>query len=157
MTSNYKGTKIGLVFTVIGILLHLTYAGGFVFVLPTLFIVESIVKLIIPNSTYSTIGTWTLIIFTAAFLLSTTIYIRQFLKTCKLNLDIELGNLVGYFAFQFLVIHSLIFQINLATNWNQAKDGQFILSVGEYFIYSSLFFIVFGFVLDKTKLLLTRK
>lgn len=145
ITSDYNGTIIGIIFTIISLLLTLTYIIPIISVLPGTKI-ESLMALIIDNDPYSTVVKSTIMVLILLMIAPLLIIL---LKTKKNQFTNAL--IISIMSFEYFIIHSIGFYIYWATSLNYKTDGQLIFAAVESFPVSSFGFIGIGIIVDIIK------
>ena len=141
-----NGIVIGGIFTLISLILTLTFIVPFLTLLPATFL-EYIVSIFVNNKPYSNVGKVTTFILFSMITISFIIIIVKSRKIQFRNKDIVVIMLVEYF-----LMHSFGFYIYWGSSLNYRSDGQLIFGVLESFPFSSFGFIALGILIDLVKL-----
>jgi len=143
------GLKIGAVFSIISFLLTFTFIIPILSVLPGC-LVELIASKLVNNTPYSNVGKLTILIFVVILLtfIVAIIFATKILAEKKLKLR-KFEVILAMFIFYF-IIHPLGFYIYWGIFLHFVRDGQLIFSAVTSFPYSSLAFILLGFLIDLT-------
>jgi DMSO/TMAO reductase YedYZ heme-binding membrane subunit len=145
INQQYNGTIIGGIFTLVSLLLTLTFIIPILSVLPGVFI-ESMMPSLVDNEPYSNIGKATIMTLVIIMIISIAIILIKARKT-----KISNGQMFGVMAFEYFIIHSLGFYIYWATSLNFRSDGQLIFGAVNSFPASSFGFIGIGIIIDLIK------
>jgi len=128
----------------------ITYVIPIISILPAVYL-EGLSSILVKNEPYSNVGKMTIIILTLIFtvyLIFSIFYIRKI----KIKNNVVTKNtLILLMSIMYLIIHPLVMYIYWAIKYDYRDDGQLIFMAVETFPISSLFFILFGIILDITK------
>jgi len=141
----YNGTIIGGIFTVISLLLTLTFIVPILSIIPGAFI-ESIMSSIVNNEPYSNVGKATILTLVIILILSLILILFKSRKT-----ELKNGHIFGIMVFEYFIIHALGFYIYWATSLNFRSDGQLIFGAVTSFPASSFGFLGIGILIDVVK------
>ena len=149
MKQKYTGTLIGFYFTIINIICIGTFIVPMIAILPTGSIIENLYSAYSYN--YQQVGDSTLLTLLFIFFGTTLIYFLYLYFTRESKKQVSKRSIILFFIFQFFIVHALGFYIDLSSDWSRANDGQLVLEVGRMFPFSSMAFIVLGFLADVIK------
>ena len=148
--NTFLGTIIGIVFFTFSLFMTITYVIPIISILPAVYL-EGLSSILVKNEPYSNVGKMTIIILTLIFtvyLIFSIFYIRKI----KIKNNVVTKNtLILLMLIMYLIIHPLVMYIYWAIKYDYRDDGQLIFMAVETFPISSLFFILFGIILDITK------
>ena len=148
MTNKYKGTIIGLIFSVSSWLATWTFVIPFITVLPAGLLLENMFKSIHAVDDYDVIGPSILKALWVIFLTTTILFFTYAFRSAKSGRPASKLSFIVFLLLQLFIVHPLVFYIDTSQNWDRASDGQFILRITETFPLSSIAFVIFGILLD---------
>lgn len=152
--AKYKATIMGLFMSLFCYLSYYTFVIPMFIMLPLPLTLEVFFSSIFGGQTYPKVGQSILITLFIIFLTVTILFFRVFILEIKKTKDFNPKKFLLFLAIQLFVVHPLVFYYDLSNNWEQARDGQFILSIPKTFQTSSLAFLIFGISLDTLNILL---
>ena len=142
---NYRATKIGAVFTVVCIALTFTYLVPVFVLLPAATFYEGLAKAIAPQSH---VGKVSMQLLAGTFAMCMLPMLYSAWRTARKGCVMGKGEIIGYMLLLCFIVHPLGFYAYWGFKLNYRMDGQIIFASVDSFPISSLFFVVFGFVLD---------
>ena len=145
INQQYNATIIGGIFTLISLLLTLTFIVPILSVIPGAFI-ESIMSSIVDNEPYSNVGKATILTLVIILVLSLIVILFKSRKT-----EFKNGHIFGIMVFEYFIIHALGLYIYWATSLNFRSDGQLIFGAVTSFPVSSFGFLGLGVLIDMVK------
>ncbi len=146
MNKEYNGTIIGGIFTVVSLVLTITFVVPIFSVIPGS-LIEAIMSSIVHNEPYSNVGKATILTLALILTFSLLIILYQSRKT-----EFSNGHIVGVMFFEYFIIHALGFYIYWATSLNFRSDGQLIFGAVKSFPASSWGFLGIGLLIDLIKI-----
>lgn len=155
MKSKYIGTIVGFGLTIPG-LLSLTSGFSIIFsVFSILFYFPIALPLELLGSrlfnNYALTALLVLMVLTTAFGISSFYFFKSLIRDRNERKSVNLFKFWGYIILQLFIIHPLFFYIWALINSNHAGDGQFMFGIFETFPFSSMFFLLIGFIIDLVK------
>jgi|SRR5690554_4822585 len=145
INQQYNGTIIGGIFTVISLLLTLTFIIPMLSVIPGA-LVESIMAMIVDNEPYSNVGKATIAVLIVILIISISLILIKSRKT-----ELSNGQIFGVMVFEYFIIHALGFYIYWGTSLDFRSDGQLIFAAVTTFPASSFGFLGLGLLMDIIK------
>jgi len=146
MNNSYIGLKIGAIFTLISLLLTITFVVPAFSMLPGA-VIESIAKIFVKNNP-SNLAKLTLVILASIFVLliiATVIYTKK--QGNKKN-GLSKMEIISIMLIFWLIVHPLVFLVYLGVDCDNCSDGQVIMESIRTFPISSLIFIMIGAIID---------
>lgn len=149
-TKNYSGLLVGTIFTIISLLLTITFIVPIISILPGV-LFESISKALVSNEPYSKVGKLT-ILFLAMTLLFALIMLFLDVKRKILSYGSVTRKRIAMWMFIFyFLVHSLGFYIYWGLELDFRSDGQLIFGAVKSFPASSFAFLLIGLLIDLAK------
>lgn len=147
--NRFRGTLIGLAFTIISMLLSFTFVIPIISVIPGV-VFELISSVMVDNNPYSNVGELTVNILWFVFIFSISMILFFVYKKSKFGIIISNHFIFQSMMIMYFVIHSLGFYLYWANKLNYRSDGQLILVAVDSFPISSLAFLPIGLAIDFT-------
>ncbi|MNK00650.1 hypothetical protein D3C87_184390 [compost metagenome] len=145
--SKNLGLKIGAVFTVISFLLTFTLAIPLASIIPALFIEQKLSD-IFSNLTYPKIGLMMIFLLSLLFLLILVLVFGNVKRRAKQKMSLHAGNLMLTMCVFYLIVHSLGYYLFWGIYLHFKTDAQLAFNSVYSFPFSSLSFLLIGFLLD---------
>ncbi|KQS91473.1 hypothetical protein [Chryseobacterium sp. Leaf394] len=148
MKRKYFAFKIGIIFTVVSLLLSLTYVVPIFSVLPAT-PVEILASGLVDKNPYSNVGKLTIHLLLTVLLLFIFIVFKIIKSKAKINSDKSGFEILFIMSIFYFIVHPLGFYFYWGVFLNFESDGQLIFSAVDSFPYSSLSFMILGLFIDK--------
>jgi hypothetical protein len=103
------------------------------------------------SNSYALSALLVILVLTSSFGISSFYYFRSLIRDRNESKPVNLFKFWGYIILQLFIIHPLFFYIWALINSNHAGDGQFMFGIFETFPFSSMFFLLIGFIIDLVK------
>ncbi len=143
----YPNTILGLIFTACCITSIFTWVLPVITVFPWA-IVESALANTIGKEPYSKVGQIVIFILLSTFLISLLILYNAIQKGIQENKSVKTTTII-FMISQLFIIHPLFFYIYWAIKLDYGGDGQLLFLIFETFPFSSFFFVIIGYAIDK--------
>ena len=143
--NTYRATKIGAIFTGVCIALAYTYLVPIFVVLPGVMFYEELAKALAPSHH---LGKVTIALLSLTVLVCIVPMLYSAWRVARNACAMRKAEIVAYMALLCFIVHPLGFYVYWWLKYGFHMDGQIIFASADSFPYSSLFFVVFGFVLD---------
>lgn len=155
MKSRYIGTIVGLGFAIPGLLALVSVDMAVFMFIPILCSLPIALPLELIGSElfddYAMSALFVLFGLTIASGLSSYYFFKHLIKDRQAHKPLNMLRFCGYFGFQLIILHPLIFFVWAFDNSGSSGDGQFIFGVFETFPISSGLFLIIGMVVDYVK------
>ncbi|MBD8082613.1 hypothetical protein [Chryseobacterium caseinilyticum] len=148
MKRKYFAFKIGIIFTIVSLLLSLTFVVPIFSVLPAT-AVEILASGLVDKNPYSNVGKLAIFILVTILLLFFFVIFKVIKNEAKRHSDKSGFEILFIMSIFYFIIHPLGFYFYWGVFLNFESDGQLIFSAVDSFPYSSLSFMVLGLFIDK--------
>ena len=155
MPEEYKGTLLGLIYTVSCLVLYYTFIIPLLLMLPLSLTLETFFSNIYKEEGYSKIGNSVMFALLAIFLTVFVFFFTYFIYQIRTTNAVKTSRFLLFLTLQLFIIHPLVFYFDLSKDWSRAEDGQFFFSINSTFQLSSIPFVFLGIVLDFLKFILS--
>ena len=147
---NYNGLLIGTIFTIVSLLLTMTFIVPMISVLPGIFF-ETLSSALISNDPYSNVGKLTILLLSITLVLTLVLFFINIKRTTAKNGTVSKGRIVLLMTICYFIAHSLFFYIYWGLELGFRNDGQLIFGAVKSFPISSFTFIFIGLLIDIVK------
>ena len=151
MKGQHTATWIGLIFTAVSFVATWSFIIPLLTLMPFGLTLELVFTDIFGNDPYSTVGNATLFSLLVLVLLTCFVYYRYLIRSSESGVAFSKSRFILFLLLQMFLVHPLGFDIYGSLDWSRASDGQYILALYTTFPISSFAFLLFGFIADKVR------